>query len=239
MARRLMASHRGRRIERWAPSGLTATRAYKSTLGAARTDPVSSSCLNMPPQAVCPPSWGPRGATGAFAEGHSPKPASFAPTLRNATLAMPRAAALPPIGGTGQVLPATAPSKAAAAALLRVGSRAQAASRHPARSGFGRRLQGRESGCTVTCGYRDFAITGVCKLRSQSLHNSGVSYSSLELRKHTTPSFSRGIDVGGATNNRKAVLCTSGFQPTDQISGWDPEREQTAQNGKCKLLDVR
>ena len=44
---------------------------------------------------------------------------------------------------------------------------------------------------------------------------------------------------GKATNNRKAILCTGGFQPTDQISGWAPEREQTAQNGKCKLLDVR
>ena len=41
------------------------------------------------------------------------------------------------------------------------------------------------------------------------------------------------------TNNRQAILCTGGFQPTDQISGWAPEREHTAQNGKCKLLDVR
>jgi hypothetical protein len=38
---------------------------------------------------------------------------------------------------------------------------------------------------------------------------------------------------------RKSYLSTGGFQLTDQISGWDPEREQTAQNGKCKLLDVR
>ena len=40
-------------------------------------------------------------------------------------------------------------------------------------------------------------------------------------------------------NNRQAILCTGGFQLTDQISGWDPEREHSAQNGKCKLLDVR
>ena len=59
------------------------------------------------------------------------------------------------------------------------------------------------------------------------------------------PSPSGGADDEGrglrgkATNNRKAILCTGGFQPTDQISGWAPEREQTAQNGKCKLLDVR
>jgi hypothetical protein len=59
------------------------------------------------------------------------------------------------------------------------------------------------------------------------------------------PSPSGGADdegrglKGKATNNRKAILCTGGFQPTDQISGWAPEREQTAQNGKCKLLDVR
>ncbi len=38
---------------------------------------------------------------------------------------------------------------------------------------------------------------------------------------------------------RKGYLSTGGFQLTDQISGWDPERERTAQNGKCKLLDVR
>ena len=38
---------------------------------------------------------------------------------------------------------------------------------------------------------------------------------------------------------RKSYLSTGGFQLTDQISGWDPEREHTAQNGKCELLDVR
>jgi hypothetical protein len=42
-----------------------------------------------------------------------------------------------------------------------------------------------------------------------------------------------------ATNNRKAILCAGGFQLTDQISGWAPEREHTAPNGECKLLDVR
>jgi len=47
------------------------------------------------------------------------------------------------------------------------------------------------------------------------------------------------IEGKRATNNRKAILCTGRLQPTDQISGWAPEREQTAQNGKCKLLDVR
>ena len=49
----------------------------------------------------------------------------------------------------------------------------------------------------------------------------------------------RNVGMRGTTNNGKAILCTGGFQPTDQISGWDPEREQTAPNGKCKLLDVR
>ena len=58
----------------------------------------------------------------------------------------------------------------------------------------------------------------------------------LTLRLAGTPE--RWIE-GKATNNRKAILCTGGFQPTDRISGWTPEREQTAQNGKCKLLDVR
>jgi hypothetical protein len=48
------------------------------------------------------------------------------------------------------------------------------------------------------------------------------------------------VDSREATNNRKAILCTGGFQLTDQMYGWDPEKEHTAPNGKCKLLaDVR
>jgi hypothetical protein len=49
----------------------------------------------------------------------------------------------------------------------------------------------------------------------------------------------RNVGMRGTTNNRQAILCTSGFQLTDQISGWESEREHTAPNGKCKLLDVR
>ena len=49
----------------------------------------------------------------------------------------------------------------------------------------------------------------------------------------------RKVGLRGTTNNRQAILCTGGFQLTDQISGWDPEREHTAQNGKFRLLDVR
>ena len=56
---------------------------------------------------------------------------------------------------------------------------------------------------------------------------------------HPPPGWNAGTLNERNTNNRQAILCTGGFQPTDQISGWAPEREHTAQNGKCKLLDVR
>ena len=49
----------------------------------------------------------------------------------------------------------------------------------------------------------------------------------------------RNVGLRGNNEQRKSYLSTGGFQLTDQISGWDPEREHTAQNGKCKLLDVR
>ena len=57
---------------------------------------------------------------------------------------------------------------------------------------------------------------------------------------HPPPGWNAGtLELRGTTNNGKAILCTGGFQLTDQIFGWAPEREHTAQNGKCKLLDVR
>ncbi len=58
---------------------------------------------------------------------------------------------------------------------------------------------------------------------------------SLTLRLARTPE--RWIERNNG--QRKSYLSTGGFQLTGQISGWDPEREQTVQNGKCKLLDDR
>ena len=34
----------------------------------------------------------------------------------------------------------------------------------------------------------------------------------------------RNVGLRGTTNNRQAILCTGGFQLTDQISGWDPRK---------------
>ena len=48
-----------------------------------------------------------------------------------------------------------------------------------------------------------------------------------------------GRRLKGSNEQPTSYLSTGGFQLTDQISSWDPEREHTAQIGKCKLLDVR